>query len=345
MFSMQTIELVSEEQVLSAVKEKGPVIPMEVRQILKAGDSISIGATLSTLVSRGLVNLTHIKRGGSPFYYIKGQEEKLADLSKFLNEKDKKTFDILKEKKVIRDAVEEPLTRVSVRNISDFAKRMDIEVNGQREIFWRWYLTTEEDVLKILTKKVPQKEEKEEKKNEIAAEKKEDLKKEEVKAESNPAETPAEKKEQPAEIVFSETKDKKERKKRAPKETQEFLDVKEAPVDSSGQPQMIAQFNDAFINKVNKFLMEGKITVKEARQIKKGAEYDLSVEIPTPVGNVDYFCKVKSKKKCSEGDLSSAYVQGQNIRLPVLFITTGEVVKKAKEKLKSDFKGMVIKEI
>jgi len=43
--------------------------------------------------------------------------------------------------------------------------------------------------------------------------------------------------------------------------------------------------------------------------------------------------------------LSSAYLQGQIRRIPTVFITTGEVTKKAKEKIRTDYKGMIIKEI
>jgi hypothetical protein len=332
-----SIELVSEEQVLAAVKSNGPVIPMDVRHIIKYGDTMTIGATLSILVERGVVKITNIKRGGSPFYYVEGQEQKLADLSKFLNEKDKRTFKLLLERKAIRDSEEEPLTRVSLRNMPDFAKRVDVEVNGAQEIFWRWYEISDEEAIEILTKKSIAKEEKHQEKDIVSA--------------SVPEKT------------VPEAKPVKVSKKKAPAKQEQQQQLQ--PVSSQGQQSTVQQssdsqnfiqqgansqttpvssFNDAFINRIYDFLSSNKITIKEIKQLKKSAEYDLTVEIPTPVGNVDYFCKVKGKKKCNEGDLSSAYVQGQGMRLPVLFLTTGEVVKKAKEKLKSDFKGMIVKE-
>ena len=67
--------------------------------------------------------------------------------------------------------------------------------------------------------------------------------------------------------------------------------------------------------------------------------------MPTAVGNVDYFCKAKNKKKCNDGDLSSAYLKGQAKKMPVLFITTGEVTKKAENMLENEFKGMILKQI
>ncbi|MGV8162067.1 MAG: hypothetical protein ACP5N2_01895 [Candidatus Nanoarchaeia archaeon] len=338
-----TIELVSEEQVLSAVKSNGPVVPMDVRAILKAGDSIIIGATLSTLSARGLVKITSIKRGGSPFYYLPGQEEKLSDLSKYLGEKDRRTFDLLKQKKAMRDKEEEPLIRVSLRNLPDFAKRIDVEVGTEQEIFWKWYLITDDEAISILSRKSqfkkPEVDEDKESKTIV------DVKSEEREKTTNVKE----------EIKSEVKEDKKEKSTRKKKEKASEQDSEQVagveqqlltPLSSQGQVQSsISNFNDAFINKAARFLESGGINIKDSKQIKKSVEYDLIIEIPTSVGNIEYFCKVKGKKKCSEADLSSAYVQGQGLRLPVLFLTTGEVVKKAKEKLKTDFKGMIVKEI
>ncbi len=323
---MQTIELVSEEQVFDAVKSKGPLIPIEIRHILKSGDSIIIGATLSTLVSRGKVLITNIKRGGSPFYYIKGQEERLAELSKFLNEKDRQTFEILRQKHVIKDSDEDPLTRVSLRNIPDFAKQFIEDINGQKEIFWKWYLLSDEEAARFISRKKEI--------NDAGAEKVKGVQDEKNNAGEN------EVKDEPA------PKEKK-RKEQKTTEKEGFLEVKEEVQQqlASNIPLIISQFNDSFLNKISSTLSEGKIIIKEVKLVKKGAEYDLSIEIPTPIGNLDYFCKAKSKKKCNEGDLSSAYIQGQNLRLPVLFLVFGEITKKAKDKLKTDFKGMAIKEI
>ena len=67
--------------------------------------------------------------------------------------------------------------------------------------------------------------------------------------------------------------------------------------------------------------------------------------MPTPVGKIEYYCKAKAKKKSNDGDLASAKLQGQSKNLPVIYLTTGEITKKAKEKLQSDFKGLVVKEL
>ncbi len=80
-------------------------------------------------------------------------------------------------------------------------------------------------------------------------------------------------------------------------------------------------------------------------EIKKNTEIDFIIELQTQIGNVRYFCKAKNKKKINESDLSTALVQAQSKTLPLLFLTTGNISKKAKEKLNTDFKNIVYREI
>ena len=67
--------------------------------------------------------------------------------------------------------------------------------------------------------------------------------------------------------------------------------------------------------------------------------------MPSVVGEVDYYCKARKKKRINDGDLSSAYVQGHVKKLPVLFLTTGELTKKAKEMLGKEFQNMIVKQV
>ena len=70
------------------------------------------------------------------------------------------------------------------------------------------------------------------------------------------------------------------------------------------------------------------------------------IKIPSVMGELEYYCKAKNKKTVNDSDLSSAVVQGQLKKLPVMFLTTGELSKKAKEFLNTELKkGLVIKNI
>ena len=70
-------------------------------------------------------------------------------------------------------------------------------------------------------------------------------------------------------------------------------------------------------------------------------EYDLIINIPSPAGELTYYCKAKSSKRVSDGDLSSAVLKAQSKRLPALFLTTGELTKKAEEALKAELKNQI----
>ncbi|MCF7871876.1 hypothetical protein K9L97_02475 [Candidatus Woesearchaeota archaeon] len=330
---MNSIELVSTEDVLNTVRLHGPLIPLEVRKILRKGDSITIGAALSQLVASKNVLFTNVKRGGSPFYYMNGQEAKLERAADNLNEKDKQTFNYLKSEKVLRDKKQEPLTRVSLRQIKDFSREFSVTVNGEKEIFWRYYLVSEQEAYNILKERyAPRKEEVK------VPEKVKDLDNQDLSAVAKGS-------------VESEVKVEKQEKKFSSPKSNSFIEKnkeeqkKLSEVDSKTVENIFDSVTDEFLTQIKRFFDKNNIFVVNAELVRKGSEYNFTILMETPMGRAEYFCKAKSKKKSNDGDLSTAYVQGQAKRIPVVYLTTGEVTKKAKDKLKTDYKGMLIKEI
>jgi len=71
-----------------------------------------------------------------------------------------------------------------------------------------------------------------------------------------------------------------------------------------------------------------------SKNVKKKKEAEFIVKIPSGIGPVKMFVKVKDKKSINEADLSLTYTQGQNQKLPVLFLTTGKLTKTAQNYLK-----------
>ena len=94
-----------------------------------------------------------------------------------------------------------------------------------------------------------------------------------------------------------------------------------------------------FWEQIQTFLEKNNITLTEQTTIKKKLEFDLTIELPSPVGKLSYYCKARNKKKITEGDISAAYVQGQIKKLPVIYLTNGEFTKEAKEIL-NQLKGI-----
>ncbi|MBR9691717.1 hypothetical protein GOV06_02930, partial [Candidatus Woesearchaeota archaeon] len=104
--------------------------------------------------------------------------------------------------------------------------------------------------------------------------------------------------------------------------------------------------DDSFLDILIHYLGEKKIEIMTYEIIRKKAEIDLILKVPSVVGDLEYYCKAKNKKSVNDGDLSAAVVRGQLKKMPVLFLTTGDLTKKAKELLDTELKrGLVIKKI
>ena len=102
---------------------------------------------------------------------------------------------------------------------------------------------------------------------------------------------------------------------------------------------------DGFLAGVNKYFSSNNINVVEQTVLRKTSEAEFIIKVPSAVGPLTYFCKAKGKKSINDGDLSSAYFQGQSKKMPVLFLTFGSLTKKAQYMLEKEFKGMHIKRI
>jgi len=306
--------MVNHEDILKIVQMRGPIIPNELKKIIKAGDTILLGAVLSELKEAGKVKVTNTKVGSSPAYYAPGTEVRLQNLMKYLNEKDRQTAELLRQRKIIKDSDQSPLVRVSLRNIRDFAKPLEVTVKGKREIYWKWYMMSTKEANDIIMKK--------------------------VKPIPKPAPTPkpVEKpivKETPKPVVEPEKK-----------EISKPFGGKEEIQQELGIPfEELEREKDPFFKKVWGYCKSNDIQIIEYKIVRKKSDIEFTLAVPSRIGSQEYYCKAKKKKKVNDGDLSSAYVQGQARKLPVIFITIGELTKKAKEMLAKDFKGMIVKKI
>ena len=116
--------------------------------------------------------------------------------------------------------------------------------------------------------------------------------------------------------------------------------VEEKPREIKGTDKTFS-----FLEETKSYFNKNKITIKNSEIIRKNSEIDFILEVPSAVGNLEYYCKAKNKKRVNDGDLSSAYVQGQLKKMPVLFLTKGGLTKRAKEMLNKEFKNMHINQI
>jgi hypothetical protein len=141
--------MIDKNNVIELVKTKGPVLPVHISKNI--GTNILLAsAILSELVSNKQVKITNTKIGSSPLYYFPGQEYKLQSLYKHLNEKDRRAYDLLRSKKILRDKSLNPIERVSLREIKDFATQLNVSGKAGQEIFWKWFLLSNDDATRII---------------------------------------------------------------------------------------------------------------------------------------------------------------------------------------------------
>ncbi len=282
------------DRVLELVKRKGPVIPSDISKDI--GDSIMItSALLSELASKKSVRISHVKVGGTPLYYAPGQESRLQEYTRYLHEKEKKAYDMLKTQFVIRDKALEPVMRVALREIKDFAAPLTVQSPEGIEIFWKWYLMSNQEA-EVKIKEI--------------LEEREEAVKEEVKKEALQA------------------------------PTQQLLQPKE----QKPKPRKAGKaVSDDFANKIYEYFRKNGIEIIEQRFNKKKTDAEFIVSVPSQVGSIKYYCKAKQKGLCNDADLSTAYVQGQAKKLPVLFLTAGKLTKKATQMLEKEFSTINVK--
>jgi len=309
--------MIDNKEVLDIVKEQGPVIPRDVVKVL-GSDTMMVGAVLSDLVDKDNIKISHTKIGGSPVYYCRGQEPKLQELYKHLKDMEKKAYNHIKERKIIRDSSASPAIRVALRKIKDFAKALEVNLGETKEIFWKWYLldnSEAKDKIRFMlgkeTKKKEErrKEEPKEKEQPLEERRKDDVKKREEKQEK----LDEEKEEEQQEQQYGGEKEEKEGKEK-----------------------------DSLLNKVDVEFEKREITILEKEIKRKGSDIEMIIKLPSAAGELLYFCKIRDKKSCNDKDLSAAYVQGQMKKLPVLFVTTGKITKKAQEMLDKEFKMITL---
>lgn len=294
------------DRILEIVKAQGPVLPVQVSK--EIGTNILMAsAHLAELTASNKLKISTIKVGGSPLYYLPGQEIMLQKFTANMNDKEKKAYDLLQQKTILRDAEQEPVIRVVLREIKDFAIPLNVNYNNNREIFWKWYLTSNEEAeqlikskLQIIEKPIERKIEEKTLKQEIEQQKSEEK----------------------GQQIQKPSKEKKETRKYKPREKEDY-----------------------FLNNVIKFFEKNKISVVSSETVKKNSEIDFIVEIPSVVGNLQYYCKAKNKKRIGDSDLSSAYVKGQFKKLPILVISTGDLSAKAQEMMGKELNNLTFKKI
>ena len=114
------------------------------------------------------------------------------------------------------------------------------------------------------------------------------------------------------------------------------------PRESSSRPNNA----DSFIQGIEHYFHERDITIELKETLRRHAELNFIVKVPSVIGRIMYFCKAKAKQKCDEKDLSTAYLEAKMKKFPLLFLYSGELHKKAQDLIDSGaLENTIIKRI
>ncbi|MGB9707922.1 MAG: hypothetical protein ACPLXC_01155 [Candidatus Pacearchaeota archaeon] len=262
------------QTIIELLRNKGPSLPSVISR--EVGMSLLFtSALLSEMVNDKSVKFTSLKIGGSPLYYLEGQEALLDNFAKHLQLKEKEVFDKLKEFQVVDEEFLEPAHRVAIKSIKDFAMPIKLSVEGKDKIFWRFHLMAQEDALKKIEELLKKKRKEEETKE-----------------------------------ARKEKKEKEERK-----------EIKTVPKVSRKKSR------EDFYAKIYEYLKAHGLDI--ITEINEG-DIVCIIHANFNFGKAKLLVVASPKKKISEADLSLAYQQGLYRKMPVLFLTKGELMKKAK---------------
>lgn len=317
-------------KIIDSLRKRGPSLPIQVAKDMTMS-SLFVSAFLSELVDDKKVKVSSLKVGGTPLYYLEGQEEKLENFYKYLHPKEAEAFELIKKYRILKDSEQEPAIRVALRAINDFA----FSFKNDEEIYWRYLTVQEPEIINIFESRP---------------------KKQETELESSNVNIQSSANLEPSDSELAKPPKLKPIKKRIPKEKQiepisetkietrqtiEFQNpLAEKPIE---KPKKEKPRSD-FVARTIVFLSKNNFRIIEEKNYK-AKEYNCIVEINSDLGKMLFLTQAKDKKSVSDTDLDSLLRQAQSMPLPALFLYTGSLNKKAQEYEKKYYSILKTKKI
>ncbi len=328
------------ERIISTIRFKGPSLPVQLARAL-AIEPIFASAFLSELKAEEKLKVSDMKVGSSPVYYLPGQEDKLENYIQHLNQREREAFNLLKKEKILEDETQTPVTRVALRAIKDFAIPVRVRINEQVKTFWKYYMIPDAEISPMIESILyPERKQKQEQKIE-----------KEIKESIAPQQEISHPKlEKPKEIIaqtpstdIAQTKELeaplKQQKliEEKPKQIKEV--IKEKSLEKEIKKPKIKEKKEkkpkefAFPKNLKEYLQEKDIELLEILE-EKNKEMTAKIRIDTLFGKQSFYLIAKDKKKISQDDLTIALQKAQAEKMPALFLSPGELDKKALPHLK-----------
>ncbi len=386
-----------QDDIIRFLKVTGPTIPSKVAKQVKT-EILYASAHLSDLASQKKVKISCLKIGGTPLYYLPGQEDQLFHFAAGnLNPKDYIVVEKLKNEKVLRESDLDLLTKVSLRGLKDFAIQLNVTTPERTELFWRWYLTPADETNQLISNILDPKhtiipiasevkpdttqdyasqlqneyhaelQERYDAEQRSAAESKVSKSSSnstikvqttliEVDSSSQVTANAAKQTSSPQEqSVKKRGRPKSEHRLQIIPLTTSLLPTPPLPTSSlpptlsstltSAERILKKNIDTEFGKMMESYFEKLNIESLEGESIRK-TEINYIVKIPSAVGHIKYVVKAKQKIKTDEKDLAAAYLEAQLKKLPLLYLYTGELTKKAQEMIAvGAYENMTLKRI
>lgn len=316
-------------KIIDSIKKRGPSLPIQIAKEIGI-NSLFTSAFLSELADENKIKVSSLKVGGSPLYFLEGQEEKLEKFHTYLPAKEIEAFLLLKNNKILKESEQEPAIRVALRSIKDFA----VSFKNEEEHYWRYTLITEPEVIEMFVQKpkeIPEENTiKIDEKKEIIEIKPEISKPEEIKIE------PIKKQEE--KVMVKKIVRHKEKILEPKSEFNNPLVIKTIEKPKKEKPK------SEFVLKAIEFINKNGFRIIEEKE-HKAKEYLAIIQTDSSLGPTDYLTQAKNKRIISESDLKNLLSNAQSIPLPALIIYTGEINKKAREYIKKYYSILKAKKL
>lgn len=305
----------TKDLIISFIRARGPSLPVHIARDVKLSPLFA-AAFLSELYGEGKVRMSALKVGSSSLYYLNEQEAQLENFTEHLNQREKEAFALLKAQQLLDDEALEPVTRVALRSLRDFAMPLKFTHDEKPRLFWRHFLLSEEDAQQRIARLL------EPEARKLAAS-----------ALSTPNTSTATTSSSAAPLFATELPAQSAPKqhvrtpRRAPIQKPTPLITLPLPATTGSASPKKNEPQFPFAKAVHEHLKKRDITMLEIREESK-KELRALVSLATPLGPQRFLLIAKDKKRLKGDELLHALQEAHAEKLPAL-VLAGDVEKKA----------------
>ena len=318
----------NKERILSMIKIRGPSLPVQIARDLGVS-LLFASAFLSELKDDDKLKMSSMRIGNSALYFLSGQEQMLENFINYLNQREREALALLKSEEVLEDEKLEPVVRVALRAIRDFAVPVRIRADNDAKIFWKYFALNDNEAEELIkTKLLGVKKEKKiaspaallqpsistsenALQNAISPQQTLPIKKEIVKVKEKKSKKEVPAPQVPLTIVPPITMQEKEQNKKSKAKKQE---------------------ESEFAKSVRDYLAGKDMEILHVFNEKK-KEFEGKLRIDTLFGKQEFYFVAKDKKNVNDNDFAVALQKAQSEKVPAIVFAIGEVNKKGKEYL------------